>query len=96
MIQRWMGDDTLSAVAEYAKLCREAGHTPAAVALAWVLRNDNVSSAIIGATRPEQILENVAAAELVLDDDLVTAIELVLAPVTKTDPALTVSPPQRP
>ncbi len=96
MIQRWMDDETLAAVTEYASLCREAGHAPAAVALAWVLRNQNVSSAIIGATRPEQIVENVAAAELELDADLVTAIELVLAKVTKTDPALTVSPAARP
>ena len=96
IIERWLGEDTLRCVAEFSALAREAGHTPAAVALAWVLRNQNVASAIIGATRPEQILENVAAAELVLDEDLVTAIELVLAPVTKTDPALTVSPSKRP
>jgi aryl-alcohol dehydrogenase-like predicted oxidoreductase len=96
MIERWMGADTLAAVAEYADLCRQAGHSPAAVALAWVLRNPNVSSAIVGATRPEQITENVAAAELELEDDFVAAIEGVLAGVTKSDPSLTVSPPTRP
>ncbi len=53
-----LGDDVLIPVQEYADLCRQAGYTPASVALAWVLQNENVSSAIIGASRPEQILEN--------------------------------------
>ena len=96
MISRWMRDDVLTAVAQFSDLARQAGYTPAAVALAWVLRNPNVSSAIVGATRPEQLVENVTALDVVLDDDLVTAIELVLAPVTKTDPRLTASPPARP
>src|SRR6185437_2373459 len=54
-------DEVLEPVQAYAQLCREAGHAPAAVALAWVLRNQNVSSAIVGASRPEQIQENVKA-----------------------------------
>ncbi len=57
-------DEVLTPVQEYAALCREAGYTPAAVALAWVLQNENVSSAIVGASRPEQIAENVKALEL--------------------------------
>jgi aryl-alcohol dehydrogenase-like predicted oxidoreductase len=92
----FMRDKVLEQVQRFAQLAREAGHTPAEVALAWVLRNDNVSSAIVGATRPEQLVENVRAADIVLDDDLVVAIEEVLAPVTKLDPALTVSPSRRP
>src|SRR5580704_14805356 len=48
-------DEVLEPVQAYAALCQEAGYTPASVALAWVLRNENVSSAIVGASRPEQI-----------------------------------------
>jgi aryl-alcohol dehydrogenase-like predicted oxidoreductase len=89
-------DEVLTPVQEYAELCRQAGYTPAAVALAWVLQNDNVSSAIIGASRPEQIAENVKALEIELEPDFVAAIEKVLAPTTLFDPAFTFSPDERP
>ena len=83
-------------MASYAELCREAGYTPAAVALAWVLRNQNVSSAIVGASRPEQIAENVKALDVVLEPDFVEAIEKVLEPTTLFDPGFTLSPVTRP
>jgi aryl-alcohol dehydrogenase-like predicted oxidoreductase len=89
-------DEVLTPVQEYASLCREAGYTPAAVALAWVLQNDNVSSAIVGASRPEQIAENVKALDLDLEPDFVAAIEKVLEPTTLFDPAFTFSPDPRP
>jgi aryl-alcohol dehydrogenase-like predicted oxidoreductase len=89
-------DEVLTPVHEYAELCRQAGYTPAAVALAWVLQNENVSSAIIGASRPEQIAENVKALEIELEPDFVAAIEKVLAPTTLFDPAFTFSPDERP
>jgi len=89
-------DEVLTPVHEYAELCRQAGYTPASVALAWVLQNDNVSSAIIGASRPEQIAENVKALEIELEPDFVAAIETVLAPTTLFDPAFTFSPDERP
>ena len=57
-------DEVLEPVQAYAALCREAGYTPASVALAWVLQNENVSSAIVGASRPEQIAENVKALDI--------------------------------
>ena len=63
--------------------------------IAWVLRNKNVASAIVGASRPEQIIDNVGAVDLVLEDDFVTAIEAALAPVAQFDPALTISPAER-
>jgi aryl-alcohol dehydrogenase-like predicted oxidoreductase len=88
-------DEVLEPVQEYAALCREAGYTPAAVALAWVLRNQNVSSAIIGASRPEQVAENARALDLDLDPDFVEAIEKALAPTTLTDPGFTFSPATR-
>jgi len=89
-------DEVLSPVHTYAELCRQAGYTPATVALAWVLQNENVSSAIIGASRPEQIAENVKALEIELEPDFVAAIEKVLAPTTLFDPAFTFSPDERP
>jgi aryl-alcohol dehydrogenase-like predicted oxidoreductase len=89
-------DEVLAPVQEYAELCRQAGYTPASVGLAWVLQNDNVSSAIVGASRPEQIAENVKALEIELEPDFVAAIEKVLAPTTLFDPAFTFSPDERP
>jgi aryl-alcohol dehydrogenase-like predicted oxidoreductase len=89
-------DEVLEPVQEYAALCRQAGYTPAAVALAWVLQNENVSSAIVGASRPEQIAENVKALDLDLEPDFVAAIEKVLEPTTLFDPAFTFSPDPRP
>ena len=95
MVSRFLNDETLNAVAAYVALCNEAGLKPAQVALAWVLRNKNVASAIVGASRPEQIAENVGARDITLEDDFVEAIEAVLAPVAKFDPALTISPAER-
>jgi len=89
-------DEVLEPVQAFAKLCTDAGYTPASVALAWVLRNPNVSSAIVGATRPEQITENVKAVDLVLDNDFVAKIDEILASQILRDPAMTVSPEKRP
>jgi aryl-alcohol dehydrogenase-like predicted oxidoreductase len=88
-------DEVLEPVQAYAELCRDAGHAPATVALAWVLRNQNVSSAIVGASRPEQIEENVKALGLELEPDFVEAIEKALAPATLFDPGFTFSPARR-
>jgi aryl-alcohol dehydrogenase-like predicted oxidoreductase len=88
-------DEVLTPVQGYAELCRQAGYTPASVALAWVLQNENVSSAIIGASRPEQIAENIKALDIELEPDFVAAIEEVLAPTTLFDPAFTFSPNPR-
>ena len=88
-------DEVLEPVQAYASLCREAGYTPAAVALAWVLENQNVSAAIVGASRPEQIAENVKALDVVLEPDFTEAIEKALAPATLFDPGFTFSPPSR-
>jgi aryl-alcohol dehydrogenase-like predicted oxidoreductase len=66
------------------------------MAVAWVLGNPNVSAAIVGASRPEQLADSVAASGVVLDDDLRTAIDEVLGGVVARDPALTASPAARP
>jgi aryl-alcohol dehydrogenase-like predicted oxidoreductase len=89
-------DEVLEPVQAYVALCREAGYTPAAVALAWVLQNQNVASAIVGASRPEQIAENAKALEVELEPDFVEAIEKALEPTTLFDPAFTFSPASRP
>jgi aryl-alcohol dehydrogenase-like predicted oxidoreductase len=59
----------------------ELGITMAQLAIAWVLREDNVSSAIVGASRPEQVEENVAASGVELGDDVLAAIDTALGGV---------------
>jgi aryl-alcohol dehydrogenase-like predicted oxidoreductase len=92
MIDRWLKDPVLDAVQQLAPLAMEAGLSMAQLAVAWVLQNPNVSAAIIGASRPEQVIENTKAAGVRLEAELLTAIDDVLAPVTEFDPAKTTSP----
>ena len=61
-----------------------------------VLQNPNVSSAIVGASRPEQVRDNAAAAGKKLDNDLMAQFDQVLEGVVTTDPSKTVSPDKRP
>jgi aryl-alcohol dehydrogenase-like predicted oxidoreductase len=89
-------DEVLEPVQQFAGIAREAGYTPAAVALAWVLRNENVSTAILGASRPEQLKENVKALDVDLTDDLLAAIDEALEPAILRDPGFTFSPETRP
>ncbi|EXG80850.1 aldo/keto reductase family protein [Cryptosporangium arvum] len=95
-VQRWMSEDVLTRVQLLAPLADQAGLTLAQLAVAWVLQNPNVSAAIIGASRPEQVTENVAASGVKLDADLLAAIDAALEPVVERDPALTRSPRTRP
>jgi len=92
MIDTWLRDPVLAAVQKLAPLAKEAGLSMAQLAVAWVLQNSNVSAAIIGASRPEQVIENAKAAGVKLDDGLLTAIDEVLQPVIELDPAMTTSP----
>ena len=89
MIKRWMSDDLLERVQQLVPLAEEAGLSMAQLAVAWVLQNDNVASAIIGASRPEQVHDNAAAAGVKLEDDLLSKIDEVLDPVIQSDPAKT-------
>ncbi len=73
-------------------LAAEAGLTLAQLAVAWVLQNPNVSAAIIGASRPEQVEGNVRAAGVRLDAELMARIDEVLGDSVQRDPALTKSP----
>ena len=91
-----MRQEVLAPVQAFAELARSAGHSPAAVALAWVLHQPTVSSAIVGATRPEQIKENVKALDVDLDDELLRAIDQALNGAVLRDAAFTFSPETRP
>src|SRR5256886_368575 len=95
-IRRLMADEVLTRVQQLRPIAEQAGLTMAQLAVAWVLQNPNVSSAIVGATRPEQLRDNVKASGVKLDADLLKAIDEVLDPVVTRDPALTQSPAQRP
>jgi voltage-dependent potassium channel beta subunit len=95
-ISRWMRDDLLTKVQDLKPLADEAGLSMAALAVAWTLQNPDVSSAIIGATRPDQVRENVKAAGVKLDSGLLRRIDDVLGSYVERDPARTASPPSRP
>jgi aryl-alcohol dehydrogenase-like predicted oxidoreductase len=92
MISRWLEDDVLERVQQLRPIADGAGLSLAQLAVAWVLQNDNVSAAIIGASRPEQVTENVQAAGVALDEATLSAIDDVVGPVVISDPALTRSP----
>ncbi|MEZ0581067.1 aldo/keto reductase family protein [Nocardioides sp. MH1] len=92
MISRWLQDDVLERVQRLRPIAEEAGLSMAQLAVAWVLQNDNVSAAIIGASRPEQVTENVKAADVRLEESALQAIDEIVAPVVATDPELTQSP----
>jgi aryl-alcohol dehydrogenase-like predicted oxidoreductase len=95
-ISRLMRDDVLSTVQRLRPIADQAGLTMAQLAVAWVLQNPNVSSAIVGATRPEQLRDNVKAAGVVLEPDVLKAIDEVLDPIVERDPSKTQSPTTRP
>jgi aryl-alcohol dehydrogenase-like predicted oxidoreductase len=94
-IESMLTDDLLARVQQLRPLAEEAGLTLAQLAVAWVLQNPNVSAAIIGATRPEQVRENVKASGVRLDPALMTRIDEVLDSEIFTDPAATSSPRSR-
>src|SRR4051795_9997400 len=82
-ISRWMKDDVLERVQELQPIAADLGLSMAALAVAWVLAEENVSAAIIGASRPEQVTDNVRASGVRLDADVKTRIDEVLAPVAQ-------------
>ena len=88
-IKRFLRDDVLSAVQDLRPLADEAGLTMAQLAVAWVLQNDNVAAALVGASRPEQVRDNVKAAGVRLEPELMARIDDVLGDVVVRDPALT-------
>ena len=95
-ISRWMRDSLLARVQQLKPIADEAGLSMAQLAVAWTLQNPDVSSAIIGATRPEQVRENVKASGVKLDAGLLERIDEVLGDDIERDPARTASPASRP
>jgi 1-deoxyxylulose-5-phosphate synthase len=75
MLGRWQSDEVLQAVERLRPLADRAGLTMAQLALAWVLRRPEVTSAIVGASRPEQLDDNAAASGRRLDEDLLAAVD---------------------
>ncbi|WP_336210614.1 aldo/keto reductase family protein [Nonomuraea sp. LPB2021202275-12-8] len=96
MIARFMNDDVLARVQELKPIAADLGLSMAQLAVAWVLQNPNVASAIVGASRPEQVHDNVKAAGVKLDSEVMRRIDEAIAPIVERDPAKTASPPRRP
>jgi aryl-alcohol dehydrogenase-like predicted oxidoreductase len=88
-IKRFLTDDVLTRVQELKPIADEVGLSLSQLAVAWVLQNPNVSSAIVGASRPEQVTENVKASGVKLDDGLLKRIDEVLGGIVERDPAKT-------
>jgi aryl-alcohol dehydrogenase-like predicted oxidoreductase len=95
-ISRWMTDDVLSRVQQLQPIADDAGLSLATMALAWVLPNPAVSSAIIGASRPEQVHANVQASGVRLEPALRKRIDEVLDPIVERDPGQTAQVARRP
>lgn len=95
MIKRFLEDRTLEAVQGLRPIAEESGLTMAQLAVAWVLANDNVAGAIIGASRPEQVRENVRAAGVRLEPEVLARVDEVLGDLPETDPGKTRSPAHR-
>jgi aryl-alcohol dehydrogenase-like predicted oxidoreductase len=88
MISRFLNDDTLTAVQQLRPIADELGLTMAQLAVAWVLQNRNVAAALVGASRPEQVAENVKAAGVTIPEEALTRIDAALGDVVRRDPAL--------
>jgi aryl-alcohol dehydrogenase-like predicted oxidoreductase len=88
-IARLMGDEILAAVQRLRPIASDLDLTMGQLAIAWVLQNPNVAAALIGASRPEQVRENVKAAGVVIPVDAMAAIDLALEGVVQRDPSLT-------
>jgi aryl-alcohol dehydrogenase-like predicted oxidoreductase len=95
MIERWLSNEVLTGVQQLKPIADEAGLTMAQLSIAWVLQNKNVASAIMGASRPEQIEKNVAAAGVTLDPAIMDKIDGVIGALAERDPAQTKSPASR-
>ncbi|GAA1184435.1 MULTISPECIES: aldo/keto reductase family protein [Nesterenkonia] len=94
-IQRYLDDEILQAVQKLKPIAEELELTLAQLSIAWVLQNPNVATALVGASRPEQIASNVAAAGVTLDGATLEAIDSVVGHLAQDDPALTKSPEAR-
>ena len=94
-IKDFLDDGILGNVQKLRPIADELGLKMSQLAIAWVLQNENVATALVGASRPEQVAENVKASGVKIPAELMAAIDAALAPSFVKDPALTVSPPTR-
>ncbi len=94
-VKSWLEDDVLERVQQLVPVAEEAGLTLAQLSLAWVRQHPNVSAAIIGATRPEQVKSNVKAVGVKLDPEVYEKVNEILDPVAVKDPTKTQSPKPR-
>ena len=88
-MQSFLTDDILGRVQQLKPIAGDLGLSMAQLAVAWVLQNDNVASALVGASRPEQVADNVGAAGVRLDDDVMKRIDDALGSVVERDPGKT-------
>ena len=95
MMEDYLSDRILKRVQLLRPLADEAGLSMAQLALAWVLQNDNVAAAIVGATKPEQIKDNAGATGVTLEPALMAKIDEALGDVVERDPSQTESPNPR-
>ncbi|MFY7819439.1 MAG: aldo/keto reductase family protein [Rhodoluna sp.] len=95
MMGKYLSDDVLTRVQLLAPLAEKLELTMAQFALAWVLQNDNVASAIVGATRPEQISSNIAAVGVEIPEEVMQQVSEILSPVAVFDPTETKAPEAR-
>ena len=97
-IQRFMDEATLKAVQDLKPIAADLGLSMPQMAIAWVLQNPNVSAALVGASRPEQLKDTVAASGVVIPAEAMERMDAVLSSVANKDPedTYTVSPKTRP
>ena len=95
-IKRYLTDEVLAGVEQLKPIAADLGLSMAQLAVAWVLANDNVASALVGASKPEQVADNVGAAGVKLEPEVLSRIDAVVGNLAVTDPAKTVSPDTRP
>jgi aryl-alcohol dehydrogenase-like predicted oxidoreductase len=78
MMSDWLEEDVLERVQRLVPIAEQLGITMSQLALAWVLRTADVASAIVGASRPEQVRENAAASGTTLDKETLAEIDRAL------------------
>lgn len=77
-MDQWLEDDLLDRIAELMPIAKDAGISMTQLALAWVLKEPGLAAAIIGASKPEQVLHNASASGISLDDATLQAIDNIL------------------
>jgi voltage-dependent potassium channel beta subunit len=95
MMEDYLSDDVLRRVQDLRPIADDLGLSMAQLAIAWVLQNPNVAAALVGASRPEQIRENVKASGVRLEADVLKLIDEAIGDIVERDPSKTESPNPR-